>query len=282
MQGYVGATVNIPTGVRGMLESLDDLGFLAFTPRDGAGTNLPLAQHLSILGYAIVTIASRGLPQNGADLYVALARLEALGRAFSAEATTLNDHVMEHFRRRSPGERAKLAALATKDLETFTLDMRGVSDSSGHARAYPPPVESFPAIPGSHTWRPGPGVANAGNGRRSAGAASVTPARSPSSVPLAKRAAVIGARRLPAGGRPITASQPAALYPWNPRPRGPRARARQGLGVAVQVMGAAAVVAAAAAAATGRRVGGASLARRRPRLMNRGTGLGPQWGRGRS
>ena len=96
VRGYVGATVNISVGAHGMLEALDDVDFLAFTSRGGAGINFPLAQHLSSLGYAIVTIASRGLPQDGADFPVALAR-EKLGGAFSAEDTILNDHVMEHF-----------------------------------------------------------------------------------------------------------------------------------------------------------------------------------------
>ena len=49
------------------------------------------------VGYAIVTIPSRGLPQDGADLHVTPARLEALGRAFSAGDTILNNRGMEHF-----------------------------------------------------------------------------------------------------------------------------------------------------------------------------------------
>ena len=58
--------------------------------------------------------------------------VEALGRAFSVGATILNDHVMEHFMVADrPVNRARLAALVTKDLETFTLDLRGVSDSCG-------------------------------------------------------------------------------------------------------------------------------------------------------
>ena len=62
------------------------------------------------LGYATVTIASRGLPQDGADLHVARARLEALGRVLSAGDTTLDDHVMESLRspiarRTRPGRR---------------------------------------------------------------------------------------------------------------------------------------------------------------------------------
>ncbi|MEP4523786.1 MAG: hypothetical protein ABJ005_07240, partial [Alloalcanivorax venustensis] len=151
VQGYVGASANISDGIHGMLEALDDLDFLAFTPRGGAGITLQLAQHLRILGHGIVTIASHGLPQDGADLQVARARLEALARAFSTGTTILNDHVMEHFAVADrPANRARLAALVTKDLETFALDLRCVSDSCGHAWAYPPPVESFLSIPGPH------------------------------------------------------------------------------------------------------------------------------------
>ncbi|MEO9960375.1 MAG: hypothetical protein ABJF07_08770 [Nisaea sp.] len=41
---------------------------------------------------------------------------------------------------------AKLEVLVAIDLETFTLDLRSVSDY-GDAWVYPPPVDSFPAIP---------------------------------------------------------------------------------------------------------------------------------------
>ncbi|MEP5247767.1 MAG: hypothetical protein ABJ111_11945 [Alphaproteobacteria bacterium] len=62
VQGNVGASVNVSAGVHGVLEALDDLNFLAFSPLGGAGIAVPLAQHLNILGHAIITIASRGLP----------------------------------------------------------------------------------------------------------------------------------------------------------------------------------------------------------------------------
>ena len=158
----MGTTVNASAGVHGMLEALDDLNLLAFTPRGRAGITLPLAQHLISLGHAIVTIASRGLLQDGADLQVPRARLEALGRAFSAGATTANDHVVEYFAVVDrPANRARLATLVTKDLETFTLDLRGVSDSCGHAWPYPPQVESVPAIPGP-CWPRLPGYVTLG------------------------------------------------------------------------------------------------------------------------
>ncbi|MEP5246264.1 MAG: hypothetical protein ABJ111_04305, partial [Alphaproteobacteria bacterium] len=71
--------------------------------------------------------------------------------AFSTGTTILNDHVMEHFAVADrPANQARLAALVAKNLETFTLDLCGVSDSCGHAWAYPPPVESFLSIPGPH------------------------------------------------------------------------------------------------------------------------------------
>ena len=63
VQGYVGEKVDISARVHAMLESMGGIDFLAFVPRGGAGITLPLAQHLSILGHAIVTITIRGLPQ---------------------------------------------------------------------------------------------------------------------------------------------------------------------------------------------------------------------------
>ena len=93
MQGYVGATVNISSGVHGMLERWTT-STLAFTPRGDAGINRPLARHLRILGH---TMASRGIPQDGADLHVTCVRSEALGRAFSAGDTILSNCVMEEF-----------------------------------------------------------------------------------------------------------------------------------------------------------------------------------------
>ena len=79
-----------------MRESMDGIEFLAFVPRGGAGITLPLAQHFSILGHAIVTIGIRGLPQEAADLHVARARVDALPGAFDDGARMLHEHV-EHF-----------------------------------------------------------------------------------------------------------------------------------------------------------------------------------------
>ncbi|MEP5245661.1 MAG: hypothetical protein ABJ111_01230 [Alphaproteobacteria bacterium] len=116
--------------------ALDDLHFLAFTPHGGAGITLPLAQRLSIVWHAIVTISYRGRPQDGADLHVARACLEAFGRAVMTGATILKDHVTEHLAVADrPANRARLAALVTKGLETFVLDLRCVCDSCGQAWA---------------------------------------------------------------------------------------------------------------------------------------------------
>ena len=80
-----------------MLESMDSIDFLAFVPRGGSGITLPQAQHLSILGHAIVTMAIHGRPQEAADLHVARVRVDALRGAFDDGARMLHDHVMEHF-----------------------------------------------------------------------------------------------------------------------------------------------------------------------------------------
>ena len=132
-----------------MLENMDGIDFLTFVPRGGSGMTLPLAQHLSIFGHAIVTIAIHGLPQEAADLHVARARVDALRGAFDDGARMLHDHVMEHFSIANlRGNRARLADLVKKDIERFTLDLRKVSDVCGHGWAYPPTVGAFPAIPG--------------------------------------------------------------------------------------------------------------------------------------
>ena len=97
MRGYVGDTVDISARVHTMLESLDAIDSLAFVPRGEVGVNLPLSHHLCILGHAIVTVATRGLPQDAADVHVARARVEALRVAFELGGKTLNTHVMEHY-----------------------------------------------------------------------------------------------------------------------------------------------------------------------------------------
>ena len=97
VQGYVGEKVDISARVHAMLESMGGIDFLAFVPRGGAGITLPLAQHFSILGHAIVTMAIHGLPQEAADLHVARVRVDALRGAFDDGARMLHDHVMEHF-----------------------------------------------------------------------------------------------------------------------------------------------------------------------------------------
>ena len=219
--------------------------------------------------------------------------------------------------------RARLAALVTKDLETFTLDLRGVSDSCGHAWAYPPPVESFPAIPGPHWPRLTGYVALGGRihaedqqprrtstmavgamggecrqwaktGRYRFGAACVF-----THVGPARKTGGGNKRKAGAGGESTDDSVAASgVVPGEPPAKRAKGKGKAGGGEVAQVMGAAAAAvaaaaaaevaavpvaaAAAAAAAAWRRAGGASPARRRPRLTNRGTGLAPQWGRGRS
>ena len=70
VQGYVGEKVGISPHT--MLENMDGIDFLAFVPRGGSGMTLSLAQHLSILGHTLVTIAIHGLPQEAAELHVCL------------------------------------------------------------------------------------------------------------------------------------------------------------------------------------------------------------------
>ena len=109
---------------------------------------LPLAQHLSILGHALVTIAIHGLPQEAAELHVARVRMDALRGAFDDGVRMLHDHVMEHFSITNlHANWARLADLV-KDIERLTLDLRRVSDVCGHGWVYPPAVGAFPAIPG--------------------------------------------------------------------------------------------------------------------------------------
>ena len=43
VQGYVGGTVDISFDIHRMLETMDGVDFLIFTPRDGAGIALALA-----------------------------------------------------------------------------------------------------------------------------------------------------------------------------------------------------------------------------------------------
>ena len=112
VQGYVGEKADISARVHTMLESMDGIDFLAFVPCGGAGITLPLAQHLSILGHAIVTIAIHGLPQEAADLHVARVRVDALRGAFDDGARMRHDHVMDHFSISNlRGNRARLADL---------------------------------------------------------------------------------------------------------------------------------------------------------------------------
>ena len=88
MQGYVGEKVDISPRVHTMLENMDGIDFLAFVPRGGSGMTLRLAQHLSILGYALVMIAIHGLPQEAAELHVARVRVDALRGAFESSPWT--------------------------------------------------------------------------------------------------------------------------------------------------------------------------------------------------
>ena len=149
VQGYVGKKVDISPRVHTMLENMDGIDFVTFVPRGGSGMTLPLAQHLSILGHALVTIAIYRLPQEAAELHVARVRVDALHGSFDDGARMLHDLVIEHFSIENlHTNRARLADLVKKDIEKFTLDLRRVSDVCGHGWAYPPAVGAFPAITG--------------------------------------------------------------------------------------------------------------------------------------
>ena len=151
VQGYVGDTVDISARVHTMLEILDGIDFLAFVPRGGAGVHLPLSQHLCVLGHAFITAATRGFPQDAADLHVAHARVEALRVAFEFGAEMLNSLVIEHYAiANSWGNRARLAESVRKDMLKFTMNLRAVSDICGHSCVYPPAVSAFPAIAEPH------------------------------------------------------------------------------------------------------------------------------------
>ena len=82
VRGYVGEKDDISVRVHTMLETMDGIDFLAFVPLGGSGMTLPLAQHLIILGHALVTIAIHWLPQEAADLHVARVCVNALRGAF--------------------------------------------------------------------------------------------------------------------------------------------------------------------------------------------------------
>ena len=94
VQKYVGEKVDISPRVHTMLENMDGIDFLAFVQRGGSCMTLPLAQHLSILGHALVTIAIHRLPQEAAELHVARVHVDALRGAFDDGARMLHDHVM--------------------------------------------------------------------------------------------------------------------------------------------------------------------------------------------
>ena len=112
-----------------MLEGMDGIDFLAFVPRGGSDITLPLTQHRSILGHAVVTIATRGLPRETADLHLARSRVNAFRAAFDYGARMILDHVMEHFAIVDVrGNRPRLADVVKKDLVKFTLHSRTVSD----------------------------------------------------------------------------------------------------------------------------------------------------------
>ena len=46
VEWYVGDAVDISARVLTMLKTLDDIRFLVFVPRDGAGVNFPLSQYV--------------------------------------------------------------------------------------------------------------------------------------------------------------------------------------------------------------------------------------------
>ena len=117
---------------------------MALVPRGGAGVTLPLSQHLCTTGNAIVTVATRGFPQEAADLNVARAHVEVLRVAFKFGAKMFNNHVMEHYAiANTRWNRTSLAELVRKDLVKFALDLHAVSDICGHSWAYLPAVCIF-------------------------------------------------------------------------------------------------------------------------------------------
>lgn len=125
VQGYhVGDTVDVSARVHTMLEGMGAIDVLALVPCGGAGANLPLSRHPSILRRAIVTIATRGLPQDAADPHVARVCMETPRAAFSHGAKLLNDNDMENYAiANSQGDRVRLADLVKTDVVKFAPDL---------------------------------------------------------------------------------------------------------------------------------------------------------------
>ena len=148
VQGYVGEKVDISARVHTMLENMGGIYFLVFVPVGGSGMALPLAQHLSILGHGIVTIAIHGLPQEAADLHVARVHVDALRGAFDHGARILHDHVMEHFSIANlRTNRAGLADLVSHSLAAMTgrTPRRWVLSRPSRGRFGPSSSRIYPA-----------------------------------------------------------------------------------------------------------------------------------------
>ena len=142
VQEYIGATVNIPAGVYGMLEALKDLDFLVFTPRGGSGINLPLVQCWGTRSLRSRPVGSRKMARTSKWRSLAWRPLaEPSARRIPSSMTTLWSRLGAD----RPANRARLAAPVIEDLETFTLDVCGVSDV--YATLGPTPRRWSPSPP---------------------------------------------------------------------------------------------------------------------------------------
>ena len=110
IQGYVGDTVHISLDVRRMLEMMDDIDIRVFTPRGGERIVLPQAQHLTIPGHTIVTVASSGLQQDAGNHPAARTRVDDLWQAEWPEALRMNRPTGEPSQAGHPGDQTLVHA----------------------------------------------------------------------------------------------------------------------------------------------------------------------------
>lgn len=109
MQGYVGDKIDISTRINIMTEGMDGKDCLTVVRAAG--------------------LASPSIGRSNSAFSMARTREDALREAIDYGGRMFHDHVMEHFAiydlRRN---RARLADLVQKDIETLIFDMRIVSD----------------------------------------------------------------------------------------------------------------------------------------------------------
>ena len=152
LQSFVGEAIHVTASVASQLRSFSSFDVGAYGPRvDGPiGHSLMVADRLDLLRLAVVAILSVGLSPGVADDLPCLARVNALGDAFTVAVMGLRAHTFSNYSMLSvPEAHAVLCDMVNRDIALWVSELMRAAQRSSPAIVPPPAGTAFdpPPVP---------------------------------------------------------------------------------------------------------------------------------------